>query len=158
VRTGKLSVVQPAHALPSYDPQAAARDRAIIAVLLGCAPCRCAVATLTDGRWSGGFTPEATAAARHANTSAGLRQAARNASHAPALRVAPVPWPRRSRRAHVEWRDGRRCIVEHHRQEIADTVADPSEVESELGIWPPCSGKEIPVNGHFIDLDGPRQQ
>jgi hypothetical protein len=45
------------------------RDRAIIAVLLGCALHRCKAAALTDGRSSGGFTPEARPAARHANTS-----------------------------------------------------------------------------------------
>ena len=44
------------------------RDRAIIAVLLGCALRRCEVAALTDGRSSRGFTLEATVAARHANT------------------------------------------------------------------------------------------
>jgi hypothetical protein len=36
------------------------RDRAIIAVLLGCALSRPAVAALTDGRWAGGFRLEAT--------------------------------------------------------------------------------------------------
>ena len=36
------------------------RERAIIAVLLGCALRRCAAAALTDGRGSGRFTPEAT--------------------------------------------------------------------------------------------------
>jgi len=46
------------------------RARAILAVLRGCAPRRCAVAARADGRSSGGFTPEATGAARHANTSA----------------------------------------------------------------------------------------
>ena len=45
------------------------RARAIIAMLLGCALRRSEVAALTDGRCSGGFTPEATGvAARHANT------------------------------------------------------------------------------------------
>jgi len=44
------------------------RERAIVAVLLGCALRRCAVAAPTDGRCSAGFTPEATAAARHADT------------------------------------------------------------------------------------------
>jgi len=44
------------------------RDRAIIAVVLGCALRRCAVAARTDGRCSGAFTPEATVAAQHANT------------------------------------------------------------------------------------------
>jgi len=43
------------------------RDRAIVAVLLGRALRRPAVAALADGRCSGGFTPEATAAARRAN-------------------------------------------------------------------------------------------
>jgi hypothetical protein len=43
------------------------RDRAIIAVLLGCALSRPAVAALTDGRWAGGFTLEATVAARQAD-------------------------------------------------------------------------------------------
>ena len=42
-------------------------DRAIIAVLLGCALRRCEVAALTDGRSSRGFTLEATVAVRHAN-------------------------------------------------------------------------------------------
>jgi dihydroxyacid dehydratase/phosphogluconate dehydratase len=37
-------------------------------VLLGCALRRSAVAALTDGRCSGGFTLEATVGARHANT------------------------------------------------------------------------------------------
>jgi hypothetical protein len=37
-------------------------------VLLGCALRRSAVAELTDGRASGGFTPQATGDARHANT------------------------------------------------------------------------------------------
>jgi hypothetical protein len=37
-------------------------------VLLGRALRRCEEAALTDGRCSGGFTPEATVAARHANT------------------------------------------------------------------------------------------
>jgi hypothetical protein len=40
---------------------------AIIAVLLGCALHRCEAAALTDGCRSGGFTPEATVAARRAN-------------------------------------------------------------------------------------------
>src|ERR1017187_10510383 len=44
------------------------RARATIAVLLGCALRRSAVAELTDGRASGGFTPQATGDARHANT------------------------------------------------------------------------------------------
>jgi hypothetical protein len=44
-------------------------DRAIIAVLLGCALRQSAAAALTDGRCSDGFTPEATGAARHANAS-----------------------------------------------------------------------------------------
>jgi hypothetical protein len=43
------------------------RDRAILAVLLGCALRKCAVAARTDGRCSGGFTTEATVAARHAD-------------------------------------------------------------------------------------------
>jgi hypothetical protein len=52
---------------PDITPAKKPRDRAIIAVLLGCA--RCAGAKwLADGRYSGGFAPEATAAARHANT------------------------------------------------------------------------------------------
>jgi hypothetical protein len=38
-------------------------------VLLGCALRKCAVAAGTDGRCSGGFTTEATVAARHANRS-----------------------------------------------------------------------------------------
>ena len=42
-------------------------DRAIIAVLLGCALRRSAVAALADGRRSGGFTLEATVAARQAD-------------------------------------------------------------------------------------------
>jgi len=46
------------------------RDRAILAVSLGGALSRFAVAALADVRCSGGFTPEATVAARHANTSA----------------------------------------------------------------------------------------
>jgi hypothetical protein len=37
-------------------------------VLLGCALRRSAVAALTNGLSSGGFTPEATVGARHANT------------------------------------------------------------------------------------------
>jgi len=43
------------------------RARAIIAVLLACALRPSAVAALTDGRYSGGFTPEATGDARCAN-------------------------------------------------------------------------------------------
>ena len=43
------------------------RERAILAVGLGGAQRRPAVAALTDGRSSGGFTPQATGAARHAN-------------------------------------------------------------------------------------------
>jgi len=53
---------------PGIATTQAPRDRAIIAVLLGCAQRRCEVAALTDGRSSGAFTPEATGAARHANT------------------------------------------------------------------------------------------
>ena len=44
------------------------RDRAISAALLGYALRRPAVAALTDGRCSGAFAPEATVAARRANT------------------------------------------------------------------------------------------
>src|ERR1039458_6149406 len=43
-------------------------DPAIIVVLLGSAPCRFAGGALTDGRSPGGFTPEATVAARRGNT------------------------------------------------------------------------------------------
>ena len=44
------------------------RDRAITAVLLGCAPRQPEDAARTDGRRAGGFTPEATVAARRAIT------------------------------------------------------------------------------------------
>jgi hypothetical protein len=44
------------------------RERAIIAVVLGCALRRSQVAALADERCSGGFTPEATVAAPRANT------------------------------------------------------------------------------------------
>jgi hypothetical protein len=44
------------------------RDRAILAVLPGCALRRSAVAALADGRCSGGFTRDATVDARRATT------------------------------------------------------------------------------------------
>jgi len=47
------------------------RARAIIVVLLGRALRRPAVAAPTDGRCSGGFKPEATVAARHADAAEG---------------------------------------------------------------------------------------
>jgi hypothetical protein len=53
--------------VPDITTNKELRDRAILAVLLGCALRRSAAAALTDGRSSGGFTPEATVAARDVN-------------------------------------------------------------------------------------------
>ena len=50
-----------------HDHEGLTRPRHHRAALLGCAGPRWR-RSLTDGRWSGGFTPEATAAARQANT------------------------------------------------------------------------------------------
>src|ERR1035441_6846735 len=63
VRGGNWLSLKQAQALlnaPDITTTKGLRDRAIIAVLLGCALRRSAVAALTDGRWSGGFTPAAT--------------------------------------------------------------------------------------------------
>jgi site-specific recombinase XerC len=71
VRAGNWLSLKQAQALlnvPDITTLKGLRDRAIIAVLLGCALRRCQVAALTDGRCSGAFTLEATVAARHANT------------------------------------------------------------------------------------------
>src|ERR1019366_5427968 len=71
VRSGRWLTLRQAQALlnvPNISTTKGMCDRAIIAVLLGCALRRCEVAALTDGRCSGGFTLEATVAARHANT------------------------------------------------------------------------------------------
>ena len=50
-----------------HDHPGPARQRHHRAVPPGCALRPSAVAALTDGRSSGGFTPQATGAARHAN-------------------------------------------------------------------------------------------
>jgi len=71
VRSAGWPTILQAQALPNRPEIATThgpRDRAILAVLLGCTLRRCAVAALTDGRCSGGFTLEATVAVRHANT------------------------------------------------------------------------------------------
>ena len=69
VRSG--SVAHPGPGAPERaghrDRQTAARQRHHRAVPPGCALRPSAVAALTDGRSSGGFTPQATGAARHAN-------------------------------------------------------------------------------------------
>jgi len=69
VRSGKWLTLRQAQALPNAPdiaPAKGLRNRAVIAVLLGWALRRRAVAALTDGRCSSGFTPEATVAARRA--------------------------------------------------------------------------------------------
>jgi len=69
VGPGKWLTLLQAQALPNAPDITTTkrlRDRAIIAVLLGCVPRRSAVAALPDGRCSVGFTPEATVAARPA--------------------------------------------------------------------------------------------
>jgi len=73
VGPGKWLTLLQAQALPNAPDITTTkrlRDRAIIAVLLGCVPRRSAVAALPDGRCSVGFTPEATVAARPANAPA----------------------------------------------------------------------------------------
>ncbi len=72
-RSGNWLSLKPAQALlnaPDISTTQGLQDRAIIAVLLGCALRRSEVAALTeaDRRCSGGLTPEATGAARRANT------------------------------------------------------------------------------------------
>jgi len=69
VRSGNWLTLRQAQALSTRRtsrPPKVLRDRAIIAVPLGCALRRCEGAARTDGRCSGGFTAEATVAARHA--------------------------------------------------------------------------------------------
>jgi site-specific recombinase XerD len=71
VRAGDWLSLKQAQALlnaPDIATTQGLRDRTIIAMLLGCALRRSAVAALTNGRCSGGFTLEATVGARHANT------------------------------------------------------------------------------------------
>jgi len=71
VRAGNWLSLRHAQALPNAADIATTkrpRDRAIIAVLLGCALRLSQVAALADGRASDGFKPEATVAAGHAST------------------------------------------------------------------------------------------
>ena len=63
VRSGNWLTLRQAQALlnaPNITISKGLRELPIIAVLLGCALCRPAVAALSDGRCSGGFTLEAT--------------------------------------------------------------------------------------------------
>src|ERR1039458_4866110 len=66
-------------------------DPAIIVVLLGSAPCRFTVGALTDGRSPGGFTPEATVAARRGNTADASVWCLRHHPQCAARRLAALP-------------------------------------------------------------------